>query len=355
MRNCASSIFTCAPAYYTCFKLFKIRSTIALGKTEYLFRVVVVVVVVVGGVGLRRHLLRGRRRVGLGSRRRSLLVQRARSVGVILAAPHQVHVDDDPSASSGVIILSRAPGLCLTARTAPARGPLVLETVDHVLDGLELPGSRLGRWRGRGRRRPGAQGAPTAGRDRLEGRAVRGRVRGQGVGREPVALELVQRTGQWVRVVGEQRVLGRQRELGVQEHARGRDAPVQAGQRVWRQEVTRTGVEPGHRGVQVRQEGRVQRRPDRDVWSGSLAAVVARQAQVAALGARGFAAVAPVAHLVGAVAHDREAVVVVPRPGSVVVLVEVLGMRRVRSHDVQELVVVVHEVVDRVRGAPLVR
>lgn len=129
----------------------------------------------------------------------------------VLAA-HKVDVDDDPGAASA---LSRAPGLGLAARTAPPRGALVLEAVDHVLDRLELPARRLGRGRARGGRRSGAQGAPAAGRDRLEGRAVGGRVRGQGVGREPVALELVQRTGQGMRVVGEERVLGRQGELSV--------------------------------------------------------------------------------------------------------------------------------------------
>jgi hypothetical protein len=121
----------------------------------------------------------------------------------------------------------------------------------------------------------------------------------QGVGREPVALQLVERTRQRVGVVGEEgRVLGGgQGQLGVEEHARG-DARVEA-QGVRGYEVARPRVEARHRRVQVRQEGRVEGRTHRDVRPGPVRGpVVAARAEApgaAALRARGLAAVAPVA------------------------------------------------------------
>lgn len=99
-------------------------------------------------------------------------------------------------------------------------------------------------------------------------------------------------------------------------------------------------VEAGHRRVQVRQEGWVKGRADRDVGSRPVrGAVVACRAHSATFGAGGFAAVASVAYRAPVVAIAR------PRP-----MVGWVG--RVGPDDVQQLVVVVEVVV--AGGATLV-
>lgn len=70
--------------------------------------------------------------------------------------------------------------------------------------------------------------------------------------RESVPLELMQGTGQRMRIVREERrMLGRQGQLGVEQHT-GRDPAVESEGTGWYQR-TGTGIKSGHRWVQIRQ------------------------------------------------------------------------------------------------------
>lgn len=140
-------------------------------------------------------------------------------------------------------------------------------------------------------------------------------------------------------IVREERMLGRQGQLGVKQHT-GRDPAVESKGSGWYQ-VTGTGIESGHRRVQIRQKGRVKRWTDRDVRSWTFGPRWTWPA--AALGPRRFAALASLAGPI------------VPFSG-VLPFPMVMGrVRRVGSDHIQQLVLVVHEVGGGIRRAPLVR
>lgn len=126
----------------------------------------------------------------------------------------------------------------------------------------------------------------------------------------------------------ERRMLSRQGQLGIEQHT-GRDSAMKSKGTGWYQ-VTRTGIESGHRRIQIRQKGRVKRGTDGDIRPWTFGPRWAWSA--AALGPRRFAALAPLARPIVSLAGVLPFPMVVGR------------VRRIRSDHIQQLVVVVHEV-----------
>lgn len=153
-------------------------------------------------------------------------------------------------------------------------------------------------------------------------------------------LELMQGTGQGMRIVREERrMLGCQGQLGVKQHT-GRDPAVESKGCGWYQ-GTGTGIKSGHRWIQIRQKGRVKRRPDGDIRPWAFGARWTWSATT--LGPGRLAALAPLARSIIPLSRVLPFPMVVGR------------VRRIRSNHVQQLVLVVHEVGGGVRRAPLVR
>lgn len=149
------------------------------------------------------------------------------------------------------------------------------------------------------------------------------------IGCESVPFELMQGTGQRMRIVREEcRMLGRQGQLGVEQHT-GRDSAVESERSRWYQ-GTGTGIKSGHRWVQIRQKGRMKRRTDRDVRPWTLGPRWTWSA--AAFGPGRFAAFAPLARSVVSLSG------VLPFP-------MMMGrVWRVGPDHIQQLVLVIHEI-----------